>query len=98
SFAFTVVRLNGAIGQIFTDWIKKAMPGKADKVLNQIAACHGGSLNDSRFGLRNRGEGPVAEQIHATATLAKKKYFRGRSFPKLNTDLHGQYKNGQYTL
>ena len=98
SFAFTVVRLNGAIGQIFTDWIKKAMPGKADKVLNQIAACHGGSLNDSRFGLRNRGEGPVAEQIHAMAALAKKSYFRGRTFPALNTSVFEQYKAGQLKL
>ncbi len=98
SFGLTVVRLNGAIGQIFTDWIKKALPDKADKVLNQIAACHGGSLNDSRFGLRNRGEGPVAEQIHAMAALAKKTYFQGRTFPKLNTALHSQFKNGQYSL
>ncbi len=33
SFGFTVVRLNGAIGQIFTDWIRKTLPDKADKVL-----------------------------------------------------------------
>jgi len=74
------------------------MPGKADKVLNQIAACHGGSLNDSRFGLRNRGEGPVAEQIHAMAALAKKSYFRGRTFPALNTSVFEQYKAGQLKL
>lgn len=98
SFGLTLVRLNGAIGQIFTDWIKKALPGKADKVLNQIAACHGGSLNDSRFGLRNKGVGPVAEHIHAMAALAKKTYFQGRTFPKFNTALHSQFKNGQYSL
>lgn len=56
SFAFTVVRLNGAIGRIFTDWIRKALPGKAEKVLHQIELCHGGTLNDSRFGVRNRGK------------------------------------------
>jgi DNA repair photolyase len=98
SFAFTIVRLNGAIGQIFTDWIQKTMPAKAEKVLNQIAACHGGSLNDSRFGIRNKGEGPVAGQIHAMAALAKKNYFRGRSFPRLNTLLYEQYKAGQLKL
>ena len=72
SFAFTVVRLNGAIGQIFTDWIKKTMPDKADKVLHQIAECHGGTLNDSRF--------------------------KDRVFPKLNTNLHEGYKDGQMRL
>ena len=98
SFSFTVVRLNGAIGQIFTDWIRKTQPDKAEKVLNQIASCHGGNLNDSRFGLRNKGEGPIAAQIHAVTALAKRTYFKGRTFPKLNTSLHASYKSGQYSL
>ena len=98
SFAFTVVRLNGAIGQIFTDWIKKAMPDRAEKVLHLIQDCHGGSINDSRFGIRSKGEGKVAEQIHEMARLAKKKYFQGKTFPKLRTDLHEPYKSGQMKL
>ncbi|MEM9076821.1 MAG: PA0069 family radical SAM protein [Bacteroidota bacterium] len=98
SFAFTVVRLNGAIGQIFTDWIKKAMPDRADKVLHLIQQCHSGSINDSRFGLRNRGEGHVARQIHDMAKLAKRKYFLGKQFPALRKDLHAQYKDGQMKL
>lgn len=98
SFAFTVVRLNGAIGQIFTDWIKKTMPDRADKVLHLIQDCHGGSLNDSRFGIRTRGEGKIAAQIHDMAILARKKYFSKKVFPKLRTDLHEQYKDGQMKL
>ncbi|MDC6350436.1 PA0069 family radical SAM protein [Zeaxanthinibacter sp. PT1] len=98
SFSFTVVRLNGAIGQIFTDWIRKAMPDKADKVLHQIAECHGGSLNDSRFGLRNKGDGILAKQIHDMVKLAKKQYFQDRSFPPLDNSLHHQYKKGQLSL
>jgi DNA repair photolyase len=98
SFAITVVRLNGAIGQIFSDWIRKTMPNKADKVLNQIAECHGGKLNDSRFGLRTRGEGNIAEQIHSLSSLARRKYFKGRSMPELNNDLYPMYKKGQLRL
>lgn len=98
SFAFTVVRLNGAIGQIFTDWIKKTLPDKADKVLHQIQECHGGSLNDSRFGVRSRGEGKIAQQIHDMMRLAKKRYFKETNSPKLNTDLHESYKDGQLKL
>ena len=64
SCAFTVVHLNGAIGEIFTDWIRKTLPDRADKVLNQIKDCHGGKLNDSRFGHRMRGKGPRAALIH----------------------------------
>lgn len=98
SFAFTVVRLNGAIGQVFTDWIKKTLPDRADKVLHQIESCHNGTLNDSRFGVRSRGEGKIATQIHDLVRLAKYTYFRGKTFPKLNTELHEQYKQGQMRL
>jgi len=98
SFGLTVVRLNGAIGQIFSDWIKKAMPDRAEKVLHQIQDCHGGTVNDSRFGTRTRGEGKIAEQIHEMAQIAKKRYFKDRGFPPLNTEMHEQYKDGQMKL
>jgi DNA repair photolyase len=98
SFTFTVVRLNGAIGAIFTDWIEKTLPNKAEKVLNQIAACHHGTLNDSRLGIRGKGEGKIAQQIHDMARLAKQKYFKNKVFPELNHELHEPYKTGQMKL
>lgn len=98
SVAHTMVRLNGAIGPIFYDWIKKTMPDRADKVLHQIEEVHGGNLNDSRFGIRMRGEGKIAEQVHDLVSLAKKKYFKGRKMPVLNTAMHDAYKNGQLSL
>lgn len=98
SMAFTIVRLNGAIGEIFTDWIKKTLPNKADKVLHQIKECHGGSLNDSRFGIRSKGDGKIAIQIHDMVRIAKHTYFKDKKFPKLNTQLHEQYKNRQMKL
>lgn len=98
SMAFTMVRLNGAIGEIFTDWIKKTLPDKADKVLNQIRECHDGSLNDSRFGVRKKGEGKIATQIHDMVRLAKRTYFKNKQFPKLNTVFHEPFKDGQMKL
>jgi len=98
TMAFTVVRLNGAIGQIFTDWIHKTLPDRANKVLHQIEACHGGKLNDSRFGIRSRGEGKIAKQLHDLMRLAKHTYFKDKSLPKLKTALHEQYKIGQMKL
>lgn len=77
--AYTLVRLNGSIGPIFEDWIKQAYPDKAEKVLGQIADCHGGRLNDSRFGVRMRGEGKMAELIHNLFKVSKQKYMGGRS-------------------
>ncbi|WP_298497544.1 PA0069 family radical SAM protein [uncultured Algibacter sp.] len=98
SIGHTIVRLNGAIGEIFSDWIKKTMPDRAEKVLHQIESCHGGSLNDSRFGTRMKGEGKIAEQIHDLVKLARQKYFKNKSMISLNCDLHEPFKNGQLKL
>ena len=98
SIAHTFIRLNGAIGQLFTDWIQKTMPDRAEKVLNQIKSCHGGRLNDSRFGTRMRGEGNIAQQVHDLVRLARHKYFKENRMPKLNVGLHEQYKTGQLKL
>ncbi|MBC3759791.1 PA0069 family radical SAM protein [Hyunsoonleella sp. SJ7] len=98
SIGHTVVRLNGAIGQIFTDWIKKTMPDRADKVLHQIEDCHGGTLNDSRYGTRMHGEGKIAEQINKMMALAKIKYFKDKGMPRLNGELHDSFKDGQLKL
>lgn len=94
----TIVRLNGALGFIFEDWIKKTMPERAEKVMHQIAACHSGQLNDSRFGKRMKGEGPMALQINRQFEIAKSKYLKGRSLPELRTDLFIKSQGGQLTI
>ena len=98
SFNHTLVRLNGQIAEIFTDWIKTAFPDKAERVIHQIESCHGGKMNDSRFGQRMRGEGNVADIIKQQVKMAKTKYFKGKEWPKYNTELYSQIKNPQLTL
>ncbi len=98
SVGYTMVRLNGAIGGIFTDWIKKTLPDRAEKVLHQIAECHGGNLNDSRFGRRMKGEGNIAEQVEQQFAIARKKYLKGKVLPTLNCGLYKEYKEGQLKL
>jgi len=77
--AYTIVRLNGSVGPIFEDWIRQAFPDRAEKVLKQIADCHGGQMNDSRFGTRMRGEGKFAEAIGRLFRMSRQKYMGGRS-------------------
>ena len=98
SIGHTIVRLNGAIGLIFYDWIKRTLPDRANKVLHQIESCHGGNLNDSRFGTRMSGEGQIAQQISDLMKLAKRKYFNGRKMPELNKEMHHDFKDGQLKL
>lgn len=76
---YTIVRLNGSIKDIFTDWIHKAFPDRAEKVLHQIAEVHGGLVNDSRYGTRMRGEGQIATAIKQLFTMSVKKHLAGRN-------------------
>ncbi len=80
----TVVRLNGSIGKIFEDWLRKNFPDRYDKVWNQICALHGGNVNDSQFGRRMAGEGNFADAIHQLFRVSKKKYFSERKFPPID--------------
>jgi DNA repair photolyase len=92
----TVVRLNGSIGKIFEDWLRKNFPDRFDKVWNQICALHGGNVNDSQFGRRMSGEGEYARTIHQLFTASKKKFFAGRSMPAM--DLTKFRKGGNLSL
>lgn len=69
SAGYTVVRLNGVIHKIFEDWLQKNFPDRFEKVWHQIQDCHGGSVNDSRFGTRMRGEGNFSQIINTTFKL-----------------------------
>jgi len=95
SAAYTIVRLNGAIGPVFEDWIKKVYPDRAEKVLNQIKECHGGSLNDSRYGTRMKGEGAIAAIIKDLFSVSYKKYLADRDLPRLRSDLFVRTNKGQ---
>jgi DNA repair photolyase len=82
-----IVRLNGPNGEIFTDWVTKNYPDRAEKVLNQLRDMHGGKLNDSRFGTRMKGEGIFALNIQRQVQLARKRFLPNLPYPKLRTDL-----------
>jgi DNA repair photolyase len=98
SAAYTIVRLNGAIADIFSDWVRKNFPDRAEKVLHQIAECHNGKLNDSRFGKRMRGDGKVAESMAQMFRIAKNKYMKGRKMKELNCNIFNNNFSSQLKL
>ncbi|MFT3676158.1 MAG: PA0069 family radical SAM protein [Chitinophagaceae bacterium] len=61
--AYTFIRLNGAIKLLFHDWLYKNFPERADKVWHLVEQSHNGKVNDSRWGVRMRGEGSIAELV-----------------------------------
>jgi len=98
SVGYTIVRLNGAIGNIFTTWLENTLPDRKDKILHQIKECHNGSLNDSQFGRRMSGSGNTADHIHQMFSIARKKYFKDGFKIHLNCDLYEPYKDDQLKL
>ncbi len=78
SASYTLVRLNGAISEVFKEWLKAYFPDKANKVWHQIQSCHGGQVNDSRWGKRLKGEGQIAEMIKNLFNLHVKQNFKDK--------------------
>ncbi|RZK80400.1 MAG: PA0069 family radical SAM protein [Pedobacter sp.] len=87
SAGYTVVRLNGAIASIFEDWLKKNYADRFEKVWHLIQSCHGGKVNDSRFGDRMRGDGNIAQMIRDNFKLHCKLNNLNESRVELNSSL-----------
>lgn len=70
---FTLLRLPGAVTELFTRWLEDHAPLRKDKVLNRIKEVHGGDLDDTRFGRRMVGTGTYAGQIGTLFRLTRRK-------------------------
>ena len=96
---YTIVRLNGAVTEIFHDWLYKNMPDRADKVWHQVQACHGGEVSDSKFGRRMKGEGPEADAIRKLFKLSVNKYMHNpKAYEMDHSIFQRPEKNGQLNL
>ena len=61
---WVLLRLPGAVKQVFEERVRGALPLAADKILHRIRSTRGGDkLYDPRFHARGRGEGPYAKML-----------------------------------
>ena len=61
---WTLLRLPGAVAQVFPERLAQAMPLTVDRVMHRIRETRGGEkLYDSSFGVRGRGTGVYAQTI-----------------------------------
>ena len=95
---YTMVRLNGAIGPIFKNWLELHFPDRAGKVWNMISEAHGGKVNDSRFGTRMKGEGPMADIVHQQFLRWSKQYHLNETKFEYNLSEFIRHKPGQLRL
>ncbi len=61
--SYVLLRLPMAVAGLFEEWLDRHRPAAKEKILGRIRATRDGRLNDSRFGVRMRGEGPIADLI-----------------------------------
>jgi DNA repair photolyase len=68
-----MLRLPGAVREVFEDRVRAALPLRAEKILTRLREMHGERLYDPRFGHRQRGAGPYAEALLATFESAARR-------------------------
>jgi DNA repair photolyase len=73
-----LLKLPGSTRAVFEERLRSALPERAERVLHRIRETRGGALDDGRFGLRMRGEGPYARAIDGLFRAAAERLgFRG---------------------
>ncbi len=83
---YMILRLPGAVRQIFLSWMDDHCPDRAEKVKSRLRNLRGGKLNESAFGKRMRGEGPFADQIRSLFHVSREKAGFPRRVPALSTE------------
>jgi DNA repair photolyase len=75
SAAYVILRLPWAVAPIFERWLDEHFPERKEKVLGRVREMRGGGekVYDSRWSIRQTGQGIFAEQIEALFEVAKRR-------------------------
>ena len=82
---YTILRLPGAVTELFEQWLETNYPLRKERVLNHTRDSHGGVLDDRMFGRRMRGSGRYAEQLRDLFRLARRRAGIASTTEPLNT-------------
>ncbi len=83
---YVLLRLPLEIAGLFQEWLAAEFPDRAARVMSLVRQTRGGKGYISRFGERQTGAGPYADQIAARFELALKRYGLNWRHLKLRTD------------
>jgi DNA repair photolyase len=81
---YNLLRLPLTVRPVFLEWLHRTQPTKAERVEGLIRSTREGQLNQSEFGTRFRGTGPIAEQIKRTFEVFSRKYGLDRATTPLD--------------
>jgi DNA repair photolyase len=96
--AYVLLRLPLEISPLFQEWLQAEFPSRASRVMSLVRSMRGGKDYVSRFGERQRGTGPYAEQIAARFERALKRYGLNKRHLRLRTDLFQAQSSAQLSL
>ncbi len=94
---YQVVRLPGAVRELFIEWLGREFPGKAAKVANRMKTLHGPEMRDGRFGKRMKGEGEWANVLDALFRTTCRRVGL-KNTPALSTTAFRRLRAGQAEL
>lgn len=98
SAGFMLVRLPGATAEVFVDWLRRAFPDRAERVLNRIREMRGGRLNDPRLVHRFRTSGPYADALKQVFRAEARRLGLDRRLPALTAEHFRRLPGGQMDL
>lgn len=84
--AYIMLRLPYRVSDLFSNWLERHFPDRAQKVLNRIKSIRKGELNSKEFHERMRGSGIYAEQIKDIFETAKRRASFDRTNVQLSTE------------
>jgi len=97
SASHILLRLPYSVKDIFADWLKHCKPTHAAKILSRLMAARDGKLNNTEFGKRMRGSGPMAEQIAGLFKVSARRFGIDQKLSALATE-HFRAPDGQGRL
>ena len=71
---YNLLRLPLTVKPVFLDWLERERPLAKERVEGLIRSTRGGGLNDTNFGSRMRGTGPIADQIKQAFRVFARKH------------------------
>lgn len=84
--AYTALRLPREVADLFADWVARAVPGRAAKILAAVREMHGGRDYDPDWGRRMTGTGVRADLLRARFRAARRRLGLDTPLPPLRTD------------
>lgn len=82
--SYVLLRLPLTVEPVFTEWLERTQPLKAERVLGRVRMTRDGRLNSSTWGERMSGSGAIADQIRSLFRLFRQKHGLDQPLPALD--------------